>query len=208
MTKYFFSILEIGYCSHMMYRAKYMLVSLHLCTLPFSPTFPFPVGNKWPFCNRILLSWVLIIYALGWYFCKPKNQGDLHKTITNSYNMDIFCFVFLLGENYLRISYRIHFEVMCSVRRNPSWGTCITLSMYKMECDVPFCSFLPWCLGDHGNLCWDEISHPWTWNWGEQKPPVAVWECTTNMKQLLDLSVISLTYKTAIKQLNWTSLMG
>lgn len=149
MTKYFFSILEIGYCSHMMYRAKYMLVSLHLCTLPFSPTFPFPVGNKWPFCNCILLSWVLIICALGWYFfCKLKNHGDLHKTITNSYNMDIFCFVFLLGENYLSISYRIHLEVLwkCFVRRKPSWGTCVTTSVYEMECYVPFCRFLPWLI--------------------------------------------------------------
>lgn len=91
MTKYFFSILEIGYCSHTMYRAKYMLVSSHLCTLPFSPTFPFPVGNKWPFCNRILLSWVLIICAMlsssfgVVLLSKLENQSDLGKIITNSY---------------------------------------------------------------------------------------------------------------------------
>lgn len=37
--KIFSFILEIGYCSHMMYRAKYVLVSLHLCTT-FLPPFP------------------------------------------------------------------------------------------------------------------------------------------------------------------------
>lgn len=204
MTKYFFSILEIGYCSHMMYRAKYMLVSLHLCTLPFSPTFPFPVGNKWPFCNRILLSWVLIICALGWYFfCKLKNHGDLHKTITNSYNMDIFCFVFLLGENYLSISYRIHLEVLWSALSEEvqaeelvSLRVCIRWNVMCRSADF----YLDWS--------WEFMLR---WNFSslglercEQKPPAALWECTTNMKQLLDLSIISLTYKTAIRQLNST----
>lgn len=61
--KILFSILEIGYCSHMMYRAKYMLVSLHLCTSSSLPPFPSPVGNKWPFCNCIPLSWFFTVFV-------------------------------------------------------------------------------------------------------------------------------------------------
>lgn len=102
--------------------------------------------------------------------------------------------------NYLRISYRIHFEVMwCALSEEIQAKRLVLLLSMHMICDMPFCRFLPWFLGDHGNLCWDETSHPWAWSRGEQTP-AELWECTTNMKQLPDLSVISLTYKTTIMQ--------
>lgn len=109
MTKYVFFILEIGYCSHMMYRAKYVLVSLHLCTSPFLPPLPSSVGNKWPFCNCILLSWffTLDLCSIGLHF---QISTSFMKVIQRAkalkmYKTTNFCHIFLLVQTVLLLNW-------------------------------------------------------------------------------------------------------
>lgn len=74
MTKYFFPFWRLG-------TAHTWCIGLNICLFPCTcvlllpPSLSFPVGNKWPFCNCILLSWffdsVFVqckFLLLGWYF--------------------------------------------------------------------------------------------------------------------------------------------
>lgn len=164
--KILFSILEIGYCSHMMYRAKYMLVSLHLCTSSSLPPFPSPVGNKWPFCNCIPLSWFFTLYLcsmcllLGEYISwkvEVGSQGNSGK------KLQIYATYFFSDELLKQYLFRIDLEVsyiydLLWLKKSEQRGTCVTSEWsFKTQCAICHIPFS--CLGDNVEA-WVEIHLP------------------------------------------------
>lgn len=199
--KILFSILEIGYCSHMMYRAKYMLVSSHLCTSPSLPPVPSPVGNKWPFCNCIPLSWFFTLYVCSLRVCF-KVSISLLKWSWASRSGKNFKFILHFFFSWWKLHYylsdtlfRIDLEDSRSYEtdfgwRNLSRGPCVTSEWGSKSqcaiCHVPFS-----CLDDHRNLCWDQTSHPRSLSNDEQSSPAELHRtCSVSEKQPPNLSVL------------------
>lgn len=136
---------------------------------PSLPHFSFPVGNKWPFCNCIPLSWFFTTYVCSVSVCIQvstsltkwirESQGNSGK---KNYKFLIHFFLVETMLLLITILFRIGSEVSHSYEthfgwRNLSRRACVTSEWgFKSQCAICHIPFP--CHSDHTNMWISNLS--------------------------------------------------